>query len=108
MTTAGTIAEIEERLRTRLEPVDVALVDESAMHAGHAGAASGGGHFRLRIVSVRFAGLARIARHRLVYDSLSDLMRHAIHALSIEALTPDEANGPGQSPQPPAMPAKDA
>lgn len=107
MTTTGTIAEIEERLRARLAPVDVALVDESAMHAGHAGAASGGGHFRLRIVSDRFGGLARIARHRLVYDSLSDLMRNAIHALSIEALTPDEANGLGPSTRTPAMPAKD-
>ena len=93
--TTGTIAEIEERLHARLAPLDVSLVDESAMHAGHAGAASGGGHFRLRIVSDRFAGLARIARHRLVYDSLSDLMRNAIHALSIEALTPDEADGRG-------------
>ncbi len=108
MTTSSTIAEIEERLRTRFTPVDLALIDESAMHAGHAGAASGGGHYRLRIVSVRFEGLARLARHRLVYDPLSDLMRNAIHALSIEALTPDEANGLGQSSRTPTMPAKDA
>ena len=86
-----TINEIERRLREGLQPTALALIDESAQHAGHAGAASGGGHYRLRIVSGRFAGLARVARHRLVYDPLSDLMRHAIHALAIEALTPDEA-----------------
>ena len=91
MTTAGTIDEIERRLRASLDPVRVTLIDDSAKHAGHAGAASGGGHFQLRIVAARFAGLSRVARHRLVYDSLSDLMRNAIHALAIEALTPDEA-----------------
>ena len=87
----ATMREIERRMRADLEPVTVELADESAMHAGHAGAASGGGHYRMRIVSPRFAGLSRVARHRLVYDPLSDLMRHAIHALTIEALTPDEA-----------------
>ena len=95
MTAGDTSERIEALLRERLAPIDVALADESAMHAGHAGAASGGGHFRLRIVSARFVGLSRVARHRLVYDSLFDLMRHAIHALAIEALTPDEA-GPAQ------------
>ena len=89
--TEETMREIEQRMRADLEPVSIELVDESAMHAGHAGAASGGGHYRIRIVSLRFAGLSRVARHRLVYDPLSDLMRHAIHALTIEALTPDEA-----------------
>ena len=93
MKTGGILEEIERRLRGSLAPTDLALVDESAMHAGHAGAASGGGHYRLRIVTPRFTGLARIARHRLVYDSLADLMRIAIHALAIEALTPDEASG---------------
>ncbi len=87
----ATMREIEKRMRADLEPLAIDLVDESAMHAGHAGAASGGGHYRMRIVSARFAGLSRVARHRLVYDPLSDLMRHAIHALAIEALTPDEA-----------------
>lgn len=102
-----TIDEIESRLRSGLAPTELALADESAMHAGHAGAASGGGHYRLRIVSPRFAGVARIARHRLVYDSLSDLMQGAIHALAIEALTPDEAPGPVRSSRTPAMPAND-
>ena len=87
----NTATVIEERLRAALAPTDVRVVDDSARHAGHAGAASGGGHYDLRIVSPRFAGLGRVARHRLVYDSLSDLMRQAIHALAIEALTPDEA-----------------
>ena len=87
----ATMHTIEERMRADLAPAALDLFDESAMHAGHAGAASGGGHYRMRIVSLRFAGLSRIARHRLVYDSLSDLMRNAIHALTIEALTPDEA-----------------
>lgn len=89
---AGTLAEIESRLIARLEPTSIACADDSAQHAGHAGAASGGGHFSVRVVSARFAGLTRLSRHRLVYDSLSDLMRGAIHALAIEALTPDEAS----------------
>jgi BolA family transcriptional regulator, general stress-responsive regulator len=88
----STMQAIDERVRVALAPTSVELADESAQHAGHAGAASGGGHYRLRIVSARFAGLSRVARHRLVYDSLSDLMRQAIHALAIEALTPDEAS----------------
>ncbi len=87
----STATVIEERLRAALAPTDVAVVDDSARHAGHAGAASGGGHYNLRVVSPRFNGLGRVARHRLVYDALSDLMRHDIHALAIEAMTPDEA-----------------
>lgn len=82
---------IDARLRDALAPVELAVVDDSAKHVGHAGAASGGGHYDVRIVSERFAGHSRLARHRLVYDALSDLMHRAIHALAIEALTPDEA-----------------
>ena len=85
-----TIGEIRTLLRERLAPTALTVIDDSAKHAGHAGAASGGGHFELRIVSARFTGLSRVARHRLVYDALSDLMRHAIHALAIEASTPEE------------------
>ncbi len=81
---------IERRLAEHLSPASVTLVDDSAKHAGHAGAASGGGHYQVRVVAARFAGLGRLARHRLVYDALSDMMRGAIHALAIEALTPDE------------------
>ena len=87
----ATIEEIERRLLDALDPASLVLADDSAKHAGHAGAASGGGHYRCRIVSPRFTGLTRVARHRLVYDPLSDLMRNAIHALAIEALTPTEA-----------------
>ncbi|HEX7633822.1 MAG TPA: BolA family protein [Noviherbaspirillum sp.] len=60
------------------------------MHAGHAGAASGGGHYKLRLVSDRFEGLNRIARHRLVYDCLRDMMHSDIHALTIIAFAPTE------------------
>jgi BolA family transcriptional regulator, general stress-responsive regulator len=94
-----TMQTIELRLRASLEPVSLALVDDSAKHAGHAGAASGGGHYQLRIVTTRFTGLSRVARHRLVYDSLSDLMRNAIHALAIEALTPEEDSATSRSAQ---------
>ena len=90
--TVGTLEEIESRLRAALAPSAITVVDDSARHVGHAGAASGGGHYNLRIVSSRFAGLSRVGRHRLVYDPLSDLMRQSIHALAIEALTPDEVS----------------
>lgn len=73
-----------------LDPVAVEIVDDSAKHAGHAGARSGGGHFRLSIVSPRFAGCRTMERHRLVYDALGPLMKREIHALSIVARTPDE------------------
>ena len=77
-------------LTEQLEPVELQLVDDSAAHAGHAGARSGA-HFNLRIVSARFAGLPRISRHRLVYDALRPWMAEGVHALAIDARTPDEA-----------------
>ncbi len=73
-----------------LDPVDVVIIDDSAKHAGHAGARSGGGHFRLAIVSPRFVGCRTMERHRLVYDALGPLMKREIHALSINAKAPDE------------------
>lgn len=73
-----------------LDPVSIEIIDDSAKHAGHAGARSGGGHFRLTIVSPRFAGFRTMERHRLVYDALGPLMKREIHALSITAKTPDE------------------
>ena len=73
-----------------LDPVTIEIIDDSARHAGHAGARSGGGHFRLVIVSSRFAGCRTMERHRLVYDALRPLMKREIHALSIDARTPDE------------------
>ncbi|MEQ1661531.1 MAG: BolA family protein [Thiobacillus sp.] len=73
-----------------LQPETCNLEDESAQHAGHAGAASGGGHFRLTLVSSKFRNLSTLARHRLVYETLGELMQREIHALSITALTPEE------------------
>ena len=64
--------------------------DDSAEHAGHAGAAAGGGHFSLVIVSEQFAGLTRLARHRAVLDRVGDLIPHPVHALAIRAYAPDE------------------
>jgi BolA protein len=81
---------IEALLRAALAPTVLELVDESALHAGHAGAASGGSHFRLKIVSARFEGLRLVMRHRLVYDSVHDMMQTEIHALAITALAPSE------------------
>lgn len=83
---------IEQQLRATFSPTVCQVEDESALHAGHAGAASGGGHFRVRIVSSRFEGHGRLARHRLVYDCLDDMMQQEIHALAISALTPAEAS----------------
>jgi BolA protein len=80
---------IRQRLAA-LEPENLELEDESAQHRGHAGAAGGGGHFRLTIVSPRFCNLSTLARHRLVYAALGELMQREIHALSITALTPEE------------------
>ena len=88
-----TFARFEEVLRERLAPLApsmLELIDDSALHAGHEGAKSGGGHYRLRIISSVFTGKSTVARHRLVYDALGDLMRHKIHALSIKSLTPEE------------------
>ncbi|WP_373986829.1 BolA family protein [Duganella sp. BuS-21] len=83
-----------ERMRAaliaKLDPVELALDDDSAAHAGHAGAASGGGHYNLRIVSLQFEGLKLVTRHRLVYDSVHDMMHKEIHALAITALAPSE------------------
>ena len=67
------------------------IVDESHLHAGHAGAASGGGHFKLRIIAPEFTGLTLIARHRAVYAALNRHIPQEIHALTISALTPEES-----------------
>jgi len=84
-----TIALLETSLQS-LAPLHLHIDDDSAAHAGHAGARSGGGHYTLSIVSARFSGLSRIGRHRLIYDCLGDLMQTRVHALSINALSPDE------------------
>lgn len=84
------IARIEARLREALAPESLEVADESAEHAGHEGARSGGGHYAVTIVSERFAGQPMLARHRLVYQALGDLMQREVHAVRITALTPDE------------------
>ncbi|HRZ23401.1 MAG TPA: BolA family protein [Candidatus Contendobacter sp.] len=81
---------IEHRLRTALAPERLVIVDDSAAHAGHAGARDGG-HFTVQIVSAAFAGQTPIQRHRLVHAAVADLMHREIHALSIRAWTPEEA-----------------
>lgn len=83
-----------EHMRTllgALEPTLVEISDDSHMHVGHAGAASGGGHYSLKIVSPRFEGQRLVMRHRLVYDALQEMMKSDIHALAITALAPSEA-----------------
>lgn len=86
----NTVDRIRERLAP-LAPERLEIEDDSAKHAGHAGAASGG-HYRLLIVSRQFDGKPSVARHRMVYDLLSDMMQKGIHALSIKAYTPGEPN----------------
>lgn len=88
---------VAERIRERLgalDPVALDLVDESAQHAGHAGSRPGGEtHWRLAIVSPRFAGQSTVARHRMVYQALGELMHDPIHALAISARSPEETKG---------------
>ena len=90
MTTSSLHASMTKALTEQLAPVSMELEDDSAAHAGHAGAREGA-HFNLRIVSARFAGLPRVARHRLVYDALRPWMAEGVHALAIDARTPEEA-----------------
>ena len=87
------MSDIEALLRERLaflEPLRLEVIDDSALHAGHAGAREGG-HYRLLIVSPLFSGKTTLQRHRIIYDALGELMRSRIHALSIRSLTPEEA-----------------
>lgn len=87
MNTAETIA---ATLRHALGAIEVTVEDESALHAGHAGAASGGGHFRVIVISPQFEGKSLVARHRMVYAALANEMQHAIHALALTTLTPSQ------------------
>ena len=86
---ATRLAQIRTLVQERLHPTHLELLDESAHHAGHAGAGSGG-HFRLRVVSESFSGLPLVQRHRLVHDALAPLFGSEIHALALETKTPDE------------------
>ena len=84
---------IRQRIAETFAPIRCQLQDESAAHAGHAGAASGGSHFRLHLVSAHFEGLSRVQRHRLVYDCLRDMMLTEIHALALVTEAPSEVRG---------------
>lgn len=83
------IDKIQSRLAV-LNPEQVEVQDDSALHAGHAGARSGGGHFRLTIVAATFESRNTVARHRMIYDALGDMMKTDIHALAIRALSSSE------------------
>jgi BolA protein len=85
------LQKLESRIATALAPTHLEIIDDSHLHAGHAGAADGRGHFTVIVSSERFAGLRTLQRHRLVYDAVGDLMVSDVHALSIHASTPDEA-----------------
>lgn len=93
MTVGVTAQQIEATLREALQPVSLAIQDDSHLHAGHAGAREGR-HFSVHIVSDRFHGLSRVARHRLVYDALRILIPQGIHALALQTQAPDEARSP--------------
>ena len=88
MSAVPTALALQERLQQSLAPHILEVLDESAQHAGHAGAGEGGlgTHFRVRIASPLFTGKARVARHRLVYDALQEFMSNGVHALAIETL----------------------
>ena len=88
---------IRSVLETAFAPALVAVLDDSARHAGHAGAKGGAGHFRVRIESQAFAGRSRLQRHRMVYEALADMLPDQIHALNIEAISPDDDNLPRTS-----------
>lgn len=88
--TEARVAAIRSRIEVHLQPAALEVVDESHLHVGHPGARDGRGHFRVRIVSDAFRGLPRLARHRLVYAAMDELMSTDIHALNIEAISTDE------------------
>lgn len=85
------IALFQTSLQKQLQPLALLIEDESHLHAGHAGAAGGAGHFRIKITAQVFTGLNSVARHRLVYGALKEFMPHEIHALAIHALAPNES-----------------
>ena len=84
------IERIRVALQHSLSPMRLEVTDDSHLHVGHAGARDGRGHFSVRVVSAAFAGMRPLARHRAIYAALGDMMDTDIHALSIDASTPDE------------------
>lgn len=77
-------------LLAELHPAQLDIIDDSHRHAGHAGARDGGGHYRISIVSAQFAGKPTVARHRMIYSALGEMMKRDIHALHITANAPEE------------------
>ena len=80
-----------QSLLVTLQPDKMEIIDDSHKHAGHEGARSGGGHYTLYIVSAQFVGKPTLVRHRMIYSALGEMMKHDIHALNIQAYTPQEA-----------------
>ena len=90
MSTDDRPARIEAILRERFKPAQLELRDDSALHAGHAGATSGGGHYHVLLVSAEFEGMSRVEQHRLVYEALADMIPGEIHALGLTTRSPSE------------------
>jgi BolA family transcriptional regulator, general stress-responsive regulator len=86
---APVTAELRAALERALSPSLIEIVDDSARHVGHAGA-RGGAHLRVRLIAAAFRGRSRLERHRLVYEAVAPLMAGAVHALNIDARTPEE------------------
>ena len=84
------VATIEQLLVAAFAPTELLVKDQGHLHAGHTGAQEGKGHFEVKIVSERFAGQSRIARHRMIYDALGAFIDSDIHALSIDAVSPSD------------------
>lgn len=80
---------IQQRLAV-LEPIDLTIIDDSHLHAGHAGSQNGAGHYNVTICSAQFSGLTRVAQQRLVFDALTDLIPFPIHALALKTITPSK------------------
>jgi BolA protein len=91
--TVDRATEIERRLTAAFSPLELTVKDQSHLHAGHAGARDGKGHFAIKIVSDKFSGHGRLARHRMVYAALDILMKTDIHALRINAISPSDDQG---------------
>lgn len=85
-----------QTLLTEFQPTQIEIIDDSHKHAGHEGARSGGGHYSLHIVSTQFTGKPTLARHRMIYSALGEMMKHEIHALNIKAYTPQELQAEAQ------------
>ena len=84
------VQEIKTRITDALAPESLEIIDESHLHAGHAGARDGGGHFAVTVVAQAFAGQNTMQRHRMIYAAVGNMMQRDIHALSIKAFSPDE------------------